>query len=199
MRRAGGSKNTEIDENDDPHQLGQIARNVEIKARVEDLERTYQLVVSAADAGPETLTQKDTFFIVPDGRMKLREFSDGKAELIYYMRSNETGPTESRYKRYNVISPSELRERFTREVGVFGQVRKTRHVFWAGRTRIHLDDVDGLGPYLELEVVLEPDEPTESGIKEAESLMELLEINKDSLVSEAYVDLLNRSDRPNRK
>jgi adenylate cyclase class IV len=109
--------------------------------------------------------------------MKLREFSDDKAELIYYMRSNETGPT----------------------VGVFGQVRKTGHVFWAGRTRIHLDDVDGLGPYLELEVVLEPDEPTESGIKEAESLMELLEINKDSLVSEAYVDLLNRSDRPNRK
>jgi len=175
----------------DSGEIGQVARNIEIKARIDDLERTTQLVTRAADRGPEKLTQMDTFFNVPEGRMKLRQFHDGKAELISYMRPNDTGPTESRYERADVLNPKELGERFAQELGVKGQVRKTRQVFWVGRTRIHLDEVEGLGSFLELEVVLQPHEPTESGIKEAKALMRLLEINENSLISEAYVDLLN--------
>ena len=71
-------------------------------------------------------------------------------------------------------------------------MRKQRTLFLAGRTRIHLDSVEGLGCFLELEVVLSDDEPVEAGIREAHELMERLGVERSQLVEEAYVDLLAR-------
>ena len=70
-----------------------MARNVEIKAYVRDNEKTRCLVAEAADAAPQMLTQIDTFFGVPHGRLKLREFEDGEAELIFYERPDTTDPS----------------------------------------------------------------------------------------------------------
>ena len=192
MRRAGDKSDTHGDETDITRRLGEFARNVEIKARVDDLERTHRLVAQAADRGPELLTQTDIFFNVQEGRLKLREFSETEAELIFYTRPNAAGPKESRYKRLNVINPKEFKERLSHELGIYGQVHKKRWVYFVGRTRVHLDDVTELGPFLELEVILERDEPTESGLKEAEALMAKLEIHEDSLLSDAYIDLLKQ-------
>ena len=72
-----------------------MARNVEIKARIEDIESKRRLVSEAADLGPEELRQTDTFFQVGSGRLKLREFADGTAELIYYDRPDQPGDHRS--------------------------------------------------------------------------------------------------------
>jgi adenylate cyclase class IV len=69
-------------------------------------------------------------------------------------------------------------------------VRKRRTLFLAGRTRIHLDRVEELGDFLELEVVLDESEPAEGGVEEAHRLMDALGIDLSRLVAGAYVDLL---------
>ncbi len=60
----------------------------------------------------------------------------------------------------------------------------------AGRTRIHLDEVEGLGDFMELEVVLREGERTEDGVREAEALMAKLQVQTSQLIDRAYVDLL---------
>lgn len=72
-----------------------------------------------------------------------------------------------------------------------GIVTKERHVYLAGRTRIHLDRVDGLGDFIELEVVLAPDADEAGGEAEAHDVFAKLGVSHDDLVAVAYVDLLN--------
>ncbi|BBS15168.1 hypothetical protein WP5W18E02_02050 [Aeromonas caviae] len=69
-------------------------------------------------------------------------------------------------------------------------MRKQRTLFLVGRTRIHLDRVEGLGHFLELEVVLEDDEPREVGMQEAHDIMARLGIEHSRLIEGAYLDLL---------
>ena len=169
-----------------------MARNVEIKARLHDMERSRGLVAAIADRGHETLAQTDTFFRVDAGRLKLREINDGHAELIYYARPDAPGPKESIYQRESVSDARTMRELLENTFGILGRVRKSRQVFWVGRTRVHLDEVDGLGNFLELEVVLKDHEPVGAGVSEANRLMERLEIDAASLIPDAYIDLLRR-------
>jgi adenylate cyclase len=173
-----------------------MARNVEIKARVSDMDAMRDQVAAIADHGPETLTQTDTFFQVSVGRLKLREFSDSSAELIYYNRPDSAGPTESQYERAPVVNARPMRELLSETLGTAGTVRKKRQVYWIGRTRVHLDEVEDLGNFLELEVVLKEHEPRTAGIKEAEQLMERLGIDAGALVPDAYVDLLRQGRNP---
>lgn len=149
-----------------------------------------RLVAEVADRGPETLTQTDTFFQVRVGRLKLREFADEPAELIYYRRPDATEPAESQYQRAAIADPHAVRELLTVALGARGQVTKRRLVYWVGRTRIHLDEVRDLGSFLELEVVLDDAEPTDVGVAEAQRLMSVLGIHDDALVAGAYVDQL---------
>ena len=76
--------------------------------------------------------------------------------------------------------------------GVVGRVRKTRTLCFVGATRIHLDDVEGLGHFLELEVVLAPGQSTDDGEAIARDLMARLSLDESSLTTGAYVDLLER-------
>ncbi len=147
-----------------------MARNVEIKARIPDIAAVRSLVAVLANRGPESLSQTDTFFRVPSGRLKLREFPDGAAELIFYHRPDSPGPAESEWARATVPDGPALRELLTAALGVRGQVSKRRLVFWVGRTRVHLDEVQDLGAFLELEVVLAEGEPVSIGVDEAHPL-----------------------------
>jgi predicted adenylyl cyclase CyaB len=169
-----------------------VARNVEIKARLGDLEATRRLVEQIADGPPTTVEQADTFFAVADGRLKLREEAGGDAELIYYRRPDAIGPKESQYETVRVPDAARLRELLAAALGVAGRVVKRRLVYRVGRTRIHLDDVRDLGSFLELEVELAPEESVEAGASEARRLMGALQVGEDALVAEAYVDLLMR-------
>ena len=169
-----------------------MARNVEIKARIPDIAAARSLVAALADRGPESLSQTDTFFHVPSGRLKLREFSYGPAELIYYRRPDTPGPAASEWTRISVPDGPALRQLLTSALGVRGQVSKRRLVFWVGRTRVHLDEVRDLGAFLELEVVLEDGEPVSAGVHEAHRLLGLLGMPADALVPESYIDLLDQ-------
>lgn len=169
-----------------------MARNIEIKARVDGLEALELDVAMLADDGPFDIEQDDTFFHCERGRLKLRVLSDRSGELIWYRRPDCSGPKESFYIRTPAAEPDSLREALALACGERARVRKHRTVYMAGRTRIHLDRVEGLGDYMELEVALDDGEAPQAGFDEARSLMEQLGINGDSLVDSAYVDLIER-------
>jgi predicted adenylyl cyclase CyaB len=167
-----------------------VARNVEIKARLQDPEAAARRVAAIADGPAQVVEQSDTFFRVADGRLKLRERSGAEAELIYYRRPDAPGPKESQYETVAVPDAAPLRELLTAALGVAGYVVKRRAVYRTGRTRIHLDEVRDLGAFLELEVELASGAPVADGVREAQRLMAALDIGEDTLVAGAYVDLL---------
>lgn len=167
-----------------------MSRNIELKCRIENLEDVTDHVVRLADRGPIEILQDDTFFVCHRGRLKLREFSATEGELIFYRRADEAGPKESFYVLHRVDSPAPLRELLTLALGQAGRVRKHRTLYLSGRTRIHLDRVEGLGTFLELEVVLEGDEPAERGVAEAYELIAALGLGVESWIHESYRELL---------
>ena len=167
-----------------------MARNIEIKARISSVEEVASLAAPIADEGPIDIAQDDTFFHCATGRLKLRTFTDGHGELIYYRRADQAGPKASFYLRTRVDTPDVLRESLALAWGVAGRVVKHRLLYITGRTRIHLDDVQGLGTFLELEVVLQDDQSSAEGEREARRIMQQLRIAPDQLVDVAYVDLL---------
>ena len=168
-----------------------MARNIEIKARISRVSDLIGPAAALADQGPTEILQDDTFFTCHAGRLKLRAFSNSAGELIFYQRSNQSGPKESFYVRTPTAAPDSLRDTLTLAYGAVGRVRKHRILFIAGRTRIHLDSVEDLGDFLELEVVLDDGEPPDSGTRAAHRLMQQLGITPSQLIDRAYVDLLN--------
>ena len=165
-------------------------RNVELKARCPDLEmvRARAERLGAHYAG--TFSQRDAFFVSGGpGRLKLREADDGPAELIAYRRADVTEARSSDYDIYPVADPDRLRAVLTAALGEAGVVEKRRRLYLLHRTRIHLDQVEDLGSFVELEVVLREGESAESGHAVARQLMALLGIADAQLVRGAYVDL----------
>ncbi len=171
-----------------------MARNVEIKARVDDLDalRARILALGLATGVAEHIDQDDSFFACAHGRLKLREFAGGHGELIAYDRPDSTGPKTSDYRLAPVADAGALRDALTRALGCIGRVRKQRTLLLAGRTRIHLDRVDGLGDHLELEVVLRDGESPADGEAQARELLRQLGIGDEQLIAGAYLDLLSR-------
>ena len=173
-----------------------MARNIEIKARIQSIESLIPKAAALSNRGPIEIDQDDTFFRCDNGRLKLRSFTDGKGELIFYRRADRPGPKESFYIRTSTSEPHNLRESLSHAYGQVGRVRKKRTLFLIGRTRVHLDSVDGLGYFLELEVVLVDNESVEVGIHEADELMQRLGIEPPQLIEGAYIDLLARQGVP---
>jgi len=134
-----------------------------------------------------------------------------------YKRPDVPGPKLSTYDKVALNSDiaKSLEDILSRSVGVLGVVKKTRLLYITGQTRIHIDKVDGLGNFIELEVcksilfyitisikiqftiailiqvVLEKDQNIETAQKIADDLMQALFIKKDDLIAKAYIDLLN--------
>lgn len=175
-----------------------MSRNIEIKARLSEAE--YDFIFAKceqiADSGPTCLHQHDTFFVSRDGRLKLREFSATQqgesrtAELIFYRRPNQTGPKLSDYSLIPCSTPDKLKSALAATNGIVGVVKKVRKLFLIGQTRVHLDEVESLGKFIELEVVLKDDQSLDDGATEAGRLMDELQVSKDSLLERAYIDLL---------
>jgi predicted adenylyl cyclase CyaB len=150
-------------------------------------------VAALADAGPTPIAQDDSFFHCAQGRLKLRVFADGRGELIAYQRSDSTGPKLSDYLRVPVPEPAALRDALARACGLRGRVVKQRTLYGVGATRVHLDVVEGLGHFLELEVVLRDTQTVAEGEAVAQGLLAALGIVPAQLVPQAYIDLLESS------
>lgn len=172
-----------------------MPRNIEIKARVVDPAALRQRALALATAPEQQLEQDDSFFVLPAGRgrLKLRQFADGSAELIHYQRADDAGAKASDYVRVPLVDGSACREALSRGLGLLGRVRKRRSVVMVGRTRVHLDAVEGLGDFMELEVVLREGEPDAAGQAEAEALMQALGLADAPRLAGAYLDLLPRA------
>ena len=164
--------------------------NIEIKARVADPTRKRELAERLVQKPPTVLQQHDTFFPCTNGRLKLRELSPTEGELIFYRRPDTAGPRQSDYSIHPTNSPASLRALLTAAFGVGTVVVKTRLLYLVGETRIHLDSVVGLGSFVELEVVLSPEQSAEEGRRVARDLMLALEIDQADLIDRAYADLL---------
>nr|CAD7201766.1 unnamed protein product [Timema douglasi] len=130
-----------------------------------------------------------TFYSSTDekGIVRLR---GGDAELIFYDRSDGDGPKLSEYKKCNVPNGSQLEAVLKDALGSKGVVSKTRQLFMVGQTRIHIDTVEGLGSFMELEVMLLEDQLVGDGQEIAYSLMSKLGVNKEDLIAGAYMDLI---------
>lgn len=169
-----------------------VPRNIEIKAKVDDLSAVQRTASALALGPPQVIEQVDTFFAVVRGRLKVRAFPDGSGELIAYDRVNERGPKQSTYTRVECRDATALCEALARVLPVRGVVVKHREVFLVGRTRIHLDRVEKLGTFVELEVVLPDGELPDAGRREAQQLLDSLAIREQDLVPDAYIDLLEQ-------
>lgn len=167
-----------------------MARNIEIKARIDDFSALYAKLALLSDLPPELVDQDDTFFACSHGRLKLRTLAVDRGQLIFYRREDRAGPKTSFYTISETADPDSLRETLTLAYGSVGRVIKQRTLFMVGQTRLHLDRVKDLGDFLEFEVVLAEHETQAQGIRVAEELLERLDIQRQELIDCAYVDLL---------
>jgi predicted adenylyl cyclase CyaB len=166
--------------------------NIEIKARVQDFERLQEKAAQLSDCPCQVIHQEDTFFKSQHGRLKLRLLKPDFGQLIYYRRPDINGPKHSEYQIFETSNPEGLKLILAEAYGVRGVVTKTRYLYMVGQTRIHLDDVQGLGKYLELEVVLQPGQTDAEGHAIALHLMDELGISDDDLLDAAYMDLIEK-------
>lgn len=164
--------------------------NVEIKARVTEPALLAEKARQLSQSECTVIRQHDTFFNCSNGRLKLRDFMNGTGQLIYYERPDSDGPKLSRYSICPTQNPDNLKNVLSDAHGIKGEVRKERHLYLIGQTRVHVDTVEGLGHYMELEVVMRPEQSVEEGQQVARDLMKALGVSDDSLVTGAYVDLL---------
>lgn len=167
-----------------------MARNIEIKARMRDFSGTKAVAESLSDGSAVLLKQRDTFYRVPKGRMKLRVVQPGGAELIFYQRPDRAEPRLSEYSTSGVEDPISMNSLLSAALGICGQVRKERWLCRVGQTRIHLDRVEGLGDFLELEYALREGEQEAKGHEVVRDLASKLGIQEEDVVAGAYADLL---------
>jgi predicted adenylyl cyclase CyaB len=166
--------------------------NIEIKARVKDLPALRRRAESVSDTPVQVIPQEDTFFNAPQGRLKLRQLGPQRGQLVYYQRGDSNGPKRSDYLIAETADPAALKAALSAALGVRGVVRKTRFLYLAGQTRIHLDQVEGLGDFMELEVVMRPDQTDTEGQAIAADLMVKLGVSESDLLEGAYMDLLEK-------
>ena len=164
--------------------------NIEIKARVRHFDEIRVRAEKLSARPVEVIPQEDTFFKTSQGRLKLRVLSEDKGQLIYYIRPDQDGPKRSYYHLYATSDPENLKRVLELAYGIRGVVRKTRYLYLVGQTRVHLDDVEGLGQFMELEVVMEDGQSDAEGQAIAEELMAALSVERSDLLEGAYMDLL---------
>ena len=167
--------------------------NIEIKARVRDFDEIRQRAEILSDTLLQVILQEDIFFNTEHGRLKLRVLAPDRAQLIYYLRSDQEGPKRSDYHIFETQDPENLKLVLDLAYGIRGVVKKTRYLYLVGPTRVHLDDVEGLGQFIELEIVMQEGQSDAEGQAIAESLMTSLGVERGDLLEGAYMDLLESS------
>jgi predicted adenylyl cyclase CyaB len=170
-----------------------MATNIEVKARAREPEELRRIAAELTGTAGELIVQEDVFFDAPHARLKLRVLSPVRGELIAYRREDRVGIKASQYVIAPITDPAVLREALATALGESVTVRKRRILYLAGQTRIHLDDVERLGWFVELEYVLRADEPRERGEQEVARLLAALGVHAEDVLATAYADLLRPS------
>lgn len=164
--------------------------NIEIKARCENLDLFKSRLVQLPVTFEGEDIQIDTFFNAPNGRIKLRESRLYGDILIPYTRPDEQGPKQSTYELIPVSSPLKIKMLLGEILGLKGEVRKKRSIYFFENVRIHLDEVQKLGSFTEFEAVVDDENDIEENRVKTQWLLEYFRITEDQLVKVAYADLL---------
>jgi predicted adenylyl cyclase CyaB len=172
-------------------------RNIEIKARLEDLNAAEAQAAALSEKPALKLHQVDTYFNIPQGRLKLREKEGDErgAELIFYRRDDISVPKASEYEITEIPEPDETREELKSRFGVRTTVVKNRTVYLIHNARIHLDEVEGLGSFIEIEVVVTPDTSDTLAETLTSDLMVNFTIDAASLLDCSYCDLMEKNGK----
>ena len=168
-------------------------RNVELKGHDPDPAATLAAALALGALDDGVLMQRDTYFAAPQGRLKLREEDRGGAQLIAYARDDAAAARTSTYTRVDVADPAGLAAALGATLGTTGVVVKRRRLLLLGAVRIHLDDVDGLGTWVELEAVAAPGSDLRAEHAEVARIREALGLTDDRVVAEGYASLLEGS------
>src|SRR5205807_6832046 len=166
-------------------------RNLELKARHADLAAARNVVQAIAEvqAGRVEI-QVDTYFRVPQGRLKLREINEESATLIFYERPDRAAARICNYQLVPVLDAGALKAALAAALGMRGVVRKRREIYFWHNVRIHLDEVAGLGTFVELEAVLAADDDEGLAQERLDHLCKMLGIAPADLLSQSNADLL---------
>ena len=161
-------------------------RNLELKAVDPAPGRSLATCgrLPAADGG--LMVQRDTYFNVLDGSLKLREQTPGPTQLIQYIRSGGPSERESEYRIVRVADGEGCRAALSAALGIGAVVCKQRHLFLWKTVRIHLDDVDSLGSFIELEAAVAPGSDLGSERALLAQLRDALGITDECLLADGY-------------
>jgi predicted adenylyl cyclase CyaB len=169
----------------------QARANFEIKARCADLDAARERALHVATEHVGVDHQVDTYFVTRSGRLKLRESSLSGAHLVPYLRPDQKGPRRSDYRIVPVPDAEGTKALLSEILGVHRVVAKQREIFLVDNVRIHLDRVEGLGTFLELEAIFDGDASAEAAEqRKVEDLMKELGVAESDLVATSYEALL---------
>jgi len=164
--------------------------NVEIKARCHDLNRIRQLLQDEKIARENKIRQIDTYFYCTSGKLKLRETPE-KNELIHYQRELIPGPKKSMVTFYYPADPAALKTILTLSNGIQVIVDKQREIYWSANVKIHLDEVAGLGSFLEIEAIdFENQFDVGQLDRQCRYFLEIFQVAEADLQIGSYSDLL---------
>jgi len=171
------------------HGVGDL-RNIELKARLGDLESARRAAHEIATQRGGVQEQVDTYFLCRHGRLKLRQIDNLSAQLVCYARPDRPQPKPSDYQLVPIANPETLKSALTAALGVRCVVRKRREIFLYHNVRIHLDQVAELGPFLEFEAVLGPGVDDAAGQAQLDELTAKFALQPANLVSGSYADMI---------
>jgi homotetrameric cytidine deaminase len=177
------------------YSLGPVSgplRNVELKATDPDPARTLERALAAGASDQGVIVQRDTYFRVPEGRLKLREEEPGEAQVISYARPDDASVRVSDYRV--VPAPEGLLAALTESLGVDVVVEKRRRLLLWETVRIHLDEVTDLGSFVELEAVADPDSDLSREHAQIAHLRDALQIGE--LREGSYADAVRCAPDP---
>lgn len=166
------------------------SKNVEIKARCENLAFVRNKLIEMKADFKGLDHQIDTYYNSPVGRLKMRE-GNIENNLIHYNRPNQSGPKQSDFTLFKTDNPKGLKDILSKSLGVKVVVDKKREIYFIEHVKFHIDEVEELGSFVEIEVT------DMQGLKSVEELqavcekyMQILQINTNDLLDVSYNDLL---------
>lgn len=169
-------------------------QNVEIKARAADLAPARAVLVARGARFVGLDHQVDTYFRVASGRLKLRE-GDIENALIHYRRDDTAGPKRSQVSLFENPPGSTLKELLIAALDIDVVVDKRREIHFLGNVKIHLDVVDGLGTFVEIEAIDDDGTRSLEALRaQCEELMAAFDIRDEDLLAVSYSDLLRRKE-----
>jgi adenylate cyclase class 2 len=164
--------------------------NVEIKARCHKPEFIRQYLKNYPASFKGIDEQTDTYFQSPAGRLKLRE-GNIENNLIYYKRTNSAGPKQSHFQLVRVEDAGGLKQVLTESMGIKVIVKKTREIYYIDNVKFHIDEVPGLGSFVEIEAGnIIADLSKEKLQEQCDFYVKEFGIRDEDLISVSYSDML---------